>query len=302
MSRTVAAAVALLGTQLASAGSAMAQAAEALTPVVTVFRTRGACFSYIVPVTGFVVARKEAVVILLPGDSVTEVFAREGDRVTSDQTVAQVTRPSAEPPRPGIEPKTSTVALKAPAAGTVIRSSASVGATGSPAQTEPLFRIAIDGEVELEAEVPSIQAPELAVGQGARILVDDSELNGRVRLTPASIDPRTQLGRARISLGPNSRLRFATLARAAINARQSCGLSVPRAAVTYRTGGASVQIVTGDIVETRTVQIGLHSDTEVEIASGLAEGDRVVANAGTSLRPGDKVKPVDAPPSPTGDR
>lgn len=294
------AAVALLG--ILPGDGAAAQSADAFTPVVAVVRARGACFSFTIPVTGFVVARREAVVILLPGDVVTDVLAREGDRVTADQTVAQVTRASLEPPRPGVEPKAGTASLRAPAAGTVIRSTASVGATGRAAQAEPLFRIAVDGEVELEAEVPSIQAPELSAGQGARVLFGDFELNGRVRLTPAAIDPRTQLGRARISLGVNSQLRFATLARASINARQSCGLSVPRAAVIYRTGGTSVQVVNGDVIETRTVQIGLHSDTEVEIASGLAEGDRVVANAGTSLRDGDKVKPTDAPPAPSGER
>jgi molybdopterin biosynthesis enzyme len=40
------------------------------------------------------------------------------------------------------------------------------------------------------------------------------------------------------------------------------------------------------------VQTGFHSDTDTEIRAGLREGDLVVANAGSSLGDGDRVKPV----------
>src|SRR3712207_8483284 len=59
--------------------------------------------------------------------------------------------------------------------------------------------------------------------------------------------PKTQLGRVRISLDPNPQLLFATFARAVIDARRSCGISVPRSAVTYRTGGTSVQVANGNV-------------------------------------------------------
>ena len=91
-----------------------------------------------------------------------------------------------------------TIALKAPAAGLVTRSTAVVGAMASPMPGEPLFRIAVDGEIELEAEIPSAHVPELASGQTARIEVEGGyALSGSVRLVPAAIEQRTQLGRAR---------------------------------------------------------------------------------------------------------
>ena len=40
------------------------------------------------------------------------------------------------------------------------------------------------------------------------------------------------------------------------------------------------------------MQTGFHSDTDSEIRAGVREGDLVVANAGSSLRDGDRVKPV----------
>jgi HlyD family secretion protein len=42
----------------------------------------------------------------------------------------------------------------------------------------------------------------------------------------------------------------------------------------------------------RRAQTGFHSDSDTEIREVLSEGDLVVANAGSSLRGGDRVKPV----------
>jgi multidrug efflux pump subunit AcrA (membrane-fusion protein) len=53
-----------------------------------------------------------------------------------------------------------------------------------------------------------------------------------------------------------------------------------------------VQVIRDDTIETRMVQVGLDSDTNTEIVSGLKEGEMVVATAGNSLRDGDKVTPI----------
>jgi HlyD family secretion protein len=256
---------------------------------VIVAHATNACFSAAVRVTGFLVARNQAVVNLGQGDRLIELLANEGDKVSADQTLARVERQSLDPTKPG-STKTDTVALKAPAAGVVI----SRGVSPNPLQPRPLFVVAIDGEIELEAEVPSIHVAELATGQTARIQIRDMrELSGRVRLVPAEIDQRTQLGSARISVESDPSLRFGMFARATIDADRSCGVSIPSSAVTYRTGGTSVQVVRDSIIETRRVEVGIHSDTDTEVRNGLSEGELVVANAGTSLRDGDKVKPID---------
>jgi multidrug efflux pump subunit AcrA (membrane-fusion protein) len=268
---------------------------------VVVVRATNACFSASIRVTGFLVAREEAVVALdAPGTSVVEVLASEGDRVTAGQALARVNRPSGPGPDGGTS-KTTT--LRSPAAGVITRSTAAVGATASPMSPEPLFRIAVDNAIELEADVPSIHVPALAPGQTARAeIAAGRELSGQVRLVPAAIDQRTQLGRTRISLERDPQLRLGMFVRATIDAKRSCGVSIPRAAVRYRSQGTSVQVVRDDIIETRSVQVGLHSDTNTEIVSGVREGDMVVANAGSSLRDGDKVTPIVADTTRTGQR
>jgi RND family efflux transporter MFP subunit len=247
------------------------------------------------------VAREEAVVTLdAPGASVVEVLASEGDRVTAGQALARVNRPSGPGPDGGTAKMTT---LRSPAAGVITRSTAAVGATASPMSPDPLFRIAVDNAIELEADVPSIHVPALASGQTARVeIAAGRELSGQVRLVPAAIDQRTQLGRARISLERDPQLRLGMFVRATIDAKRSCGISVPRSAVRYRSQGTSVQVVRDDIIETRLVQVGLQSDTNTEIVSGVREGDMVVANAGSSLRDGDKVIPIVADTARMGQR
>jgi multidrug efflux pump subunit AcrA (membrane-fusion protein) len=294
--RTAAASALLCAALAAAPGSAGAQ-----TPsdgaVVIVARATNACFSATVRVTGFLVARNEALVNLeQEGYRIVEVLANEGDQVTSGQVLARLAQKAGD---------RNTVAVRAPAAGTVTRSTAVLGATAQPTnpRAEALFRIAVDKEIELEVEVPSIHVPKLGAGQTARVQTEDGrDLNGRLRLVPADIDRVTQLGRARISIDADPALRVGTFARATIDAARSCGVAVPRGAVLYRTEGPSVQVVRDRKVETRRVKIGLLSDASAEIREGLAAGDIVVAVAGTSLRDGDQVKPILADGSSTGDR
>jgi multidrug efflux pump subunit AcrA (membrane-fusion protein) len=51
--------------------------------------------------------------------------------------------------------------------------------------------------------------------------------------------------------------------------------------------------VRDNTVETRKVQVGVSKVSDVEIVNGLKEGELVVANAGSSLRDGSKVIPVE---------
>ena len=276
----------------APAGGAAQQTEAPGEAQVIVIRAGNACFSAAIRVTGFLVARQDAVVQLGQGDRVVDLLVTEGARVHADQALARVSRQSPDPTKPGTM-TTETVVLKSPAPGAVLKIDGVIGSTASPLQSEPLFQIAVDGEIELEAEVPSIYVPKLSAGQTARVrLPDMSELSGKVRLVPAAIDQKTQLGRARITLEHDPALRYGMFVSATINADRSCGVSVPNSAVTYRTGGASVQVVNNDIIETRNIEIGIRSDSDIEVRKGLSEGDLVVGNAGTSLRDGDRVKPI----------
>jgi multidrug efflux pump subunit AcrA (membrane-fusion protein) len=298
----VAAAALLIGVGIGAPHGGAARAAEPQSPGadVVVVKAVTYCFSDTVGVTGFLVPREEAVVNLdAEGYRISETLVKEGATVTSGQDLVKLARlstegqnPQAPPgaPRPG----PATMVLKSPAAGLVTRSTAMIGAVASQ-RAEPLFRIMINNEIELEVEVPSIHVPKLRADgrQTARVEVENgTEVTGRVRLVPGEVDRMTQLGRVRLSIDRSPSLRVGMFARAAIDASRSCGVAVPRAAVTYRTAGTSVQVIRNGVVETRQITIGLTSDSDIEVRDGVKEGDILVASAGTSLHDGEAVKPV----------
>ncbi|WP_213772110.1 efflux RND transporter periplasmic adaptor subunit [Bradyrhizobium sp. dw_78] len=248
--------------------------------LVLVTKSTNACFSDLVRVTGFVVPRREAVVGTdQEGSKVTDLLVHEGDTVTDGQELARLSAPS---PRSGQGP----ISLRAPAAGLVTEVKTSVGAPASP-QAGPMFRIAINNELELDAQVPAVQMLKLNPGATVRISRDDTpDLIGRVRLVAPEIDRGSQLGHVRISLTNTSSLKVGMFARASIDAKRSCGVAIPRTAIDHLT----VQVVKGNIVETRNVRVGLVSDTSTEILEGLDVGEIVVADAGSSLHDGDQIK------------
>jgi multidrug efflux pump subunit AcrA (membrane-fusion protein) len=261
---------------------------------VMVVRATTACFSDMIRVAGYLVPRRMAVVnVEADGYKVTEVMVAEGDQVTAGQVLARLTRQTAEGSNaPAGRPTPGSVTLRSPAAGLVTRSTARVREMASP-QAEPLFLILVDNEVELEAEIPSIHMAKLKSGEIARISISGgSERVGKVRLVAPDIDRKSQLGKVRLAVGSDASFRVGMFARATIDARRSCGVAIPRNAVDYAIEGTSVQVVRNNTVQMRRVAVGLLSDDSVEIREGLNEGDVVVANAGSSLHDGDRIRPI----------
>jgi len=257
--------------------------AEAL---VVVTKSTNACFSDLIHATGYVVPRREAVVGAdQEGSKVTDVFVREGDLVTENQELARLSAPAQQPGAPA---RSGPISLRAPAAGLVTEVRTIVGAPASP-QAGPMFRIAINNEFELDAEVPSVHLPKLNPGAPARISRDGvADLVGRVRVVSPQIDRSTQLGHVRIAVTSNPTLKLGMFARASIDAKRSCNVAVPHTAIDHLT----VQVIKDNTVETRKVRVGLASDTSTEILEGLDVGEVVVADAGSSLHDGDRVKTI----------
>src|SRR4030095_13366638 len=237
--------------------------------------------------TAFIVPKREAVVGAdQEGSKVTDLFVREGDIVTENQELARLSAPQQQPGQQQQGGSRGPISLRAPAAGLVTEVRTIVGAPASP-QAGPMFRIAINNEIELDAEVPSIHMLKLNPGATVRISRDDApDVVGKVRQISPQIDRATQLGKVRITLNNNPSLKIGMFARANIDAKRSCGVAVPRTAIDRLT----LQVVKGNTIETRKVRVGLTSETSTEILEGLDVGETVVADAGTSLHDGDQIK------------
>jgi RND family efflux transporter MFP subunit len=244
------------------------------------------CFADTIQVTGVVVAKDE--VLVRPdkeGLKVSQILVEPGDTVTSGQILARLTQD-------GSQSGGSATTVTAPAAGIVNAVSAVIGVTAS-ARAEPLFRIVRQGEMELLAETPVNSLARLAADQSAKIeIIGIGELTGKVRLVSSMVNPTTQLGNVRLSVGANQKLRIGAFGRAIVEIARRCGPSVPFSAVSYEQEGPVVQVVRDNQIESRRVTVGLIAAGEVEVREGLSDGDVVVARAGAFVRDGDRVRPM----------
>lgn len=186
--------------------------------------------------------------------------------------------------------------VRTPVAGIVSRRTARLGAVVAMTG-EPLFRLIADGAVELEADVPEILLTRLRPGQPAQIRAagEDATRPGTVRLVAPEVNRGTRLGRVRVQLADSAGLTIGAFARGQVEVARRDGVLVPLSAVLFAPDGPRVQAVVGDAVQTRRVTLGLRADGRAEIASGLAEGESVIAVSGTFVRDGDRVTPVAAP-------
>lgn len=193
-----------------------------------------------------------------------------------------------------IEVKLARTEIKAPAAGIVSRRSAKLGATAAMAATEPLFRIIEDGAIELEAEVAEVEMPRLKLGQPVAVTPAGSPvaLAGTIRLIAPEVDRQSRLGRLRVALVGNPPVAIGSFARGVIETGRKTVVTLPLSAITYARSGPTVQSVSDGKVTTKKVTLGLAGGGRAEIASGIAEGETVVARAGTFVRDGDNITPI----------
>lgn len=257
---------------------------------VVVMRAGRECFTSLIHASGYLMPRRAAVVMFVaPGYQVTEVLAKVGDTVKQGDVLARLAAPGSPPADKAKAPPG--VDLRATANGLIVEDTAFVGMLTSE-KAKPLFTLAVDGVIEASVSVPSVHILELKAGQVARLTTrDGGVLDGRVRRTPATIDPDTQMGATRLSIAAQKGLELAQFVRARIEAKRSCGIGVPTAALRRTSAGNLVQIVKDDRILDRPVKLGLSNETDTEITANVAEGDLVVASAGSS-REGDSVKPV----------
>lgn len=182
--------------------------------------------------------------------------------------------------------------VTAPQDGVISRRTARIGGMASAAG-EPMFRIIQRGEIELDAEVVETEMHSVHVGQKAMVdFAGTSGFEGKVRLVSPEVDKSTRLGRVKIFLGANPSLRIGAYARGRIETAKSRGLAVPSSAVTFDQGTSSVQVVADNVIRRRNVKTGLVVGDIVEVKEGLKEGDLVVTRAGTFLRDGDRIRPI----------
>ncbi|HSL43444.1 MAG TPA: efflux RND transporter periplasmic adaptor subunit [Anaerolineales bacterium] len=171
--------------------------------------------------------------------------------------------------------------IKAPIDGIVFAVSAESGQTYQ-AETA-LFTIGDPKALEVVANITEEDYPIISVGQSAEVYFDarpDATVQGKIeRIIPKRIEGDRPRYNIYISLDevPDG-LADGMTADAAITIEKRSGVLCLSRSVVRASGmnEVSLKVWTDQTIETRTVTIGLRGDSDVEIVSGLSEGEQVV--------------------------
>ena len=191
-----------------------------------------------------------------------------------------------------IQTRVARTVVRAPVSGRVLERTVRPGDIAAGGQV--MFRIANAGSVELDAEVPEAQLARIRPGDNAEVrLPSGGVVTGTVRYVDPTVDERSRLGRARISLPPREDLRLGGFATATIRDVAAPALAVPEAAVQFDADGAYVmQVAANNRVRRVAVRTGRRNAGLVELLQGPPEGALVVLSGSAFIVEGDVVRPV----------
>jgi HlyD family secretion protein len=215
-------------------------------------------------------------------------FETEKNRVDLARNQIQVSRAAIDL----AQAQLAETAIRAPAEGVLLRREVEVGDLVKPGA--PVMTLAVKGPVEVRVDADERHLAELALGQQATVIADaypDRPFAAVVTEIAPLVD--RQRGTVEVKLAvttPPAFLRNDMTASAEIRiAEQAQALLLPATAVQDADGEAWVWRVVDGAVQRQAVTVGLRDRELIQIRSGLAAGEQVVAGTAT-LQDGQRVR------------
>ncbi len=191
--------------------------------------------------------------------------------------------------------------ILAPDSGLIFSRAAAVGAVVGVGSE--MFRMVRQSRLEWRAEVTAHELGRITKGMPAVVTAPDgSRWQGKVRVVSPVIDAQTRNGLVYVDLlapkgshNLHAALKPGMFARGELQIGTSSGLTVLQSAVVLRDGFSYVYRIGEDNrVAQRKVQTGRLQGDSVEIVSGIAAEDKLVATGAAFLSDGDLVRVVQA--------
>jgi RND family efflux transporter MFP subunit len=183
--------------------------------------------------------------------------------------------------------------VRAPVSGYVLERNVETGQTVS-AGSGILFRIAKDGQLELQAKLSEDDLAQIAVGIPASVtpVGVDRVFNGNIWQISPMIDAQSRQGMARIALPFDTALRPGGFASVEIKSGAMTAPVLPESAVQTGREGSFVYIVgKNNKAQQRLVKLGPVTANGLIIEEGLDGTERVVLYAGGFLNPDETINP-----------
>ncbi len=169
--------------------------------------------------------------------------------------------------------------------------------TASQTQAMPVVRISENSLLRLILPVPESAVPTVHIGQQVEVRVPtlNRSFPGRVARFADKLALATRTMDTEVDV-PNPSLVLIPGMYAEVNLtldRRNAVLAIPTMAVDRDsdTAGRVLVVTPNNRVESRKIALGLETAQNVEVRSGLNEGDMVVLSGRSALQPGEEVRP-----------
>lgn len=191
--------------------------------------------------------------------------------------------------------------IKAPFAGVITKRFADTGSmiqTGTSSQTQsmPVVTLAEEDRLRLVIPVPESAASKIRLGSPVEVTVSalGKRFQGKVARFADQVDLATRTMHTEVDVPNPKRELFPGMYASAslVLTDERNALSVPIQAITRAETSVTVLLINHqNKLESRAVRLGVESPDQVEILSGLQEGDLVLVGPSSQLQPGMSVQP-----------
>ena len=173
------------------------------------------------------------------------------------------------------------------------------GISGSSLGSENTIILTLDDsqKVLCDLKIPEVYAAILKKNlkiEATFSAYKNKTYEGRIESVASRVDAQTRsiLARAKID-NKNSEIIPGSLLEIKIFYNEKNALSIPDTSVMYEGSKKFVyKIVETNTIKKTEIETGVRNEGKLEILSGLIEGDKIVAEGLTKVRPGMKVKPI----------
>ena len=173
------------------------------------------------------------------------------------------------------------------------------GISGSSLGSENTIILTLDDsrKVLCDLKIPEVYAAVLKKDLRLKAKFSaykDKEYEGIIESVASRVDAQTRsiLARAQIK-NENSEIIPGSLLEIEILYNEKNALSIPDTSVMYEGNKKFIyKIVENDMLQKLEVKTGVRNQGNIEILDGLVEGDKIIAEGLTKVRPGMTVKPI----------
>ena len=180
--------------------------------------------------------------------------------------------------------------VRSPFAGIITARNVEPGMLAVPGT--PLLTIEANSGYRLHASVEESHIALIHRGDEVPVFLDalQREVPGRIAEIAPIEDANSHSYTVKIDLATDPAVRSGQFGHVSFSASTKSALTVPLTAVTENGQLQSVFVATGGVARSRLVTLGERHAGQVEVLSGLQNGDRVIAPAPGSLADGDSVQ------------